>query len=110
MFCNANMDKYRKKHSELSQLELARLLAKAFSKLSTEEKHIYEIMAMRSKEDSSAPAKKDKKTKKDPAKEPPPPPEADKKSNVKAKVKTSKTPSWAADQQLYKNEPPRPPQ
>ena len=105
MFCNVNMDKYKKKHSELSQLELARKLAKAFSKLSSEEKQVYEIMAMESKGNSLISIKKE-----DDAKEPSL--KADKKSSVKTKAKSveSKLPVWAAIQRLYKNEPPRPPE
>merc|ERR1712071_668392 len=50
MFCDVNFEKYKKKHANLSQFELTRLMAKAFSKLSVQNKVIYEIMATQSKE------------------------------------------------------------
>jgi len=106
MFCDANMDKYKKKHSGLIPMELARYLAKAFSKLSSEEKQVYEIMAMQSKAHSTVQVKKAKKS----AVKESSSTKTDKKSSSKTKSKTKTIPIWGVNQRLYENEPPRPPQ
>ena len=127
MFCDINLEKYKKKHANLSQFELTRLMAKAFSKLSVQNKVNYEIMATQSKEvdpqpeatqskkdlpqpETSKPVKKSKKVPAKPAAAESPEPstkKAGKKSKVKAKDDRLEVPRWVP---LYKNEPPKPPQ
>jgi hypothetical protein len=54
IFCNSNMDKYSSRHPKLTKQELTRLMAKEFAKLSQEKKKIYENMALKPKNMSSA--------------------------------------------------------
>lgn len=130
MFCDVNFEKYKKKHANLSQFELTRLMAKAFSKLSVQNKVIYEIMATQSKEvdpqpeasqsrkespqpETSKPVKKSKKVPaKSAAAESPEPPtkKAGKKSKANAKEDNLEVPRWVCKTPLYKNEPPKPPE
>lgn len=127
MFCDTNLEKYKKKNPKMSQQELSRLMAKTFSKLSEDKKKMYENMAMKSKKESpiitiKLPAKspttkpsakanltsvaaKETKTKK-------PALNATAKSTAKSSKKEVEKPKplWILKQHLYTNEPPKPPE
>jgi len=127
MFCDTNLEKYKKKNPKMSQQELSRHMAKTFSKLSEDKKKMYENMAQKSKKESPT------ITIKLPAKSPTTKPSAkatltsvaakDTKSkkpalNATAKSTTKSTkkevekekPLWILKQHLYTNEPPKPPE
>lgn len=127
MFCDTNLEKYKKKNPKMSQQELSRLMAKTFSKLSEEKKKMYENMALKSKKESpiitiKLPAKspttkpsakatltsvaaKETKSKK-------PALNATAKSTAKSAKKEveKEKPLWIVKQHLYTNEPPKPPE
>jgi len=116
MFCKMNIEKYREENREINQHELNQLMIETFSKLSEEDRKIYETMVLKSKKRSPVikikfPVKSDTRTaiQEVKSKEPvlntatKPTPEYSLKETEK------KMPLRVHGKQLYPNEPPKPP-